>query len=216
MQIIREACVETKEDIDCAQKGGADRIELCAALELGGLTPSVEITEYALSKNLKIAAMIRLRSDFSASSQDIETMRGQIRNFQSIFSGRGIEAFVFGFLTSGKEIDFSAVKLLLGEIEKRNAVFHMAFDEIPDSKQFSSIDTLAELGFSRILTKGGTGKALNNIERLRALNDYARGKITILCGGGVTDENYAELSAKTGITQFHGRKLAVKRETGKE
>jgi copper homeostasis protein len=206
VNIIREACVETREEINRAASGGADRIELCARLELGGLTPSFEMLEYALSKNLSVAAMIRLKEGFSTNSKDLELMQSAIRAFQKT----EVEGFVFGFLTEDRKIDFSALKTLLAESGKKSAVFHMAFDEISESEQFAAIDALSELGFARVLTKGGSGKALDNVERLKALHEYAEGKITILCGGGVTDENYKELALKTGITQFHGRKLALK------
>jgi copper homeostasis protein len=201
--IIRETCVESREEIDTAARGGAQRIELCSCLELGGLTPPLDLADYAISKNLEVAAMIRTNGTFAASAGELEKMKSET----GIFRESGVKALVLGFLTGNGEIDFAAIKSLIALAGDKQLVFHMAFDEIPAEKQMPAIDALAELGFARILTKGGRGKAINNIERLKTLNEYAAGKITILCGGGVTDGNYMELAGKTSITQFHGRKL---------
>jgi copper homeostasis protein len=204
-RLIREACVETRAEIDAASSAGADRIELCSRLDLGGLTPKPEMVEYALSKNLSVAAMIRLRDGFSVTQDELPLLAAMIHDF----AGLSIGGFVFGFLTEDGHPDVDALAPLVLASGKKEKVFHMAFDEIAQEKQFDAIDTLSALGFTRILTKGGTGKAALNIDRLMRLARYAEGKIAILCGGGVTDANYEEIARKTGIKQFHGRKLAM-------
>jgi copper homeostasis protein len=204
-KIIREACVETQDEIDGASRGGADRIELCAHLEVGGLTPERSMVEYALAKNLSIAAMIRLHDGFYAAPDELALLAAQMRELEPM----PITALVFGFLTKDKRLDIPALTYLLSQTQTKEKVFHMAFDEIAPSEQLSAIDALRELGFTRILTKGGAGKALDNLDRLTELAAYSQGKIELLCGGGVTDENYEEIARKTGIKQFHGRKLAV-------
>jgi copper homeostasis protein len=205
-KLIRETCVESEEEIDIAKKGGADRIELCANLEIGGTSPAPSIADYAISRNLEVAVMIRVREGFLAVAEDIEIMKNQIR----VFNETRIKAFVFGFLNKDGEIDFPAMKSLIEEVKGKELVFHMAFDELGEKQQFAAINSLSELGFARILTKGGKRKATNNVKNLKALREYAEDKIVILCGGGVTDNNYEDLAFKTGITQFHGRKLGLR------
>ncbi|MDR2864577.1 MAG: hypothetical protein LBV68_03085 [Spirochaetaceae bacterium] len=232
-QILREACVETQAEIDAAAFAGADRIELCSRLDIGGLTPPLEMAEYALSKKLNVAVMIREAEGFSV-SDGIARLKAQM----NAFCDTGIDAFVFGFLTLPKpcalseenaalnvsgeykktsgstqsvKIDIDAVSELCAAAGGRETVFHMAFDELAQDAHFDAIDTLVRLGFTRVLTKGGHGKAEDNIAQLKRLNDYAASKpgFSILCGGGVTDGNYLTIAAKTGIRQFHGRRLAI-------
>jgi copper homeostasis protein len=84
----------------------------------------------------------------------------------------------------------------------------MAFDNVVDWKQ--AIDDLVSCGVTRILTKGGIiGPATNNLCHLKEINDYAKGKIQIICGGSVTHSNYKKINKETQITIFHGRKLCL-------
>ncbi|MDR0557660.1 MAG: copper homeostasis protein CutC [Treponema sp.] len=212
MGVIREACVETRGDIDGAARGGADRIELCSRLDIGGLTPPPEMVEYARAQKLNVAAMIRRREGFSAGREEWEGLKEDIR----AMIHAGADGLVFGYV-SGGGLDLETLNTLLLEVHageaqdgKRELVFHMAFDELSETAQFAAVDTLAALGFARILTKGGAGRAEDNIDRLKRLNACAQGKITILCGGGVTDGNYERIAKETGVTQFHGRKLAIR------
>ena len=208
--LIREACVGTYADIDDAARNNADRIELCSRLDIGGLTPAAAMVEYALSKGIRVAAMIRRREGFSIGEGDMERLKEDIR----AMIRAGADGLVFGYL-AGDGLDFDALNGLLEETHaqearygKKEKGFHMAFDGLSEAGQFAAIDALSALGFDRILTKGGKGRAEDNIDRLKRLNDYARGKIILLCGGGVTDANYERIARQTGITQFHGRKLA--------
>jgi copper homeostasis protein len=208
---IRESCVETRGEIDGAVRGNADRIELCSRLDLGGLTPPVEMVEYARAQKLNVAAMVRRRAGFIAAPEDHDGLKEDIR---AMFRA-GADGLVFGYVSADGP-DLETLNALLAEVHseearygKKELVFHMAFDELSEKGQIAAIDTLATLGFTRILTKGGPGRAEDNIVRLKRLNDHAHGKITILCGGGVTDDNYKRIATETGITQFHGRRLAV-------
>jgi copper homeostasis protein len=216
---IREACVETRAEIDGAVRGRADRIELCSRLDLGGFTPSVEMVEYARGQKLNVAAMARRSEGFIIGSEDWDELKEDIR---AMFRA-GADGLVFGcvseyvFYASKKRengLDFETLGMFLREIHaleahygKKELVFHMAFDELSEAGQLAAIDTLAGLGFARILTKGGPGRAEDNLARLKRLNDHARGRITILCGGSVTKDNYKRIAKETGITQFHGRRL---------
>jgi copper homeostasis protein len=200
--IIKEACVETKQEIDLAFEKKMDRIELCSHLEVGGLTPSVEMLEYAINKKLNVIAMIRVNDNFQASADEVLQMKKQINTFCST----KVKGFAFGILTADNKIDIKAIQELIKACGDKEKVFHMAFDSLTQDK-LKSIDELAELGINRILTKGGQGKAIDNVDSLKAIYEYSKNKIEILAGGSVTNENYLEISAKTGIQLFHGRKL---------
>ncbi|GMO38821.1 MAG: copper homeostasis protein CutC [Termitinemataceae bacterium] len=204
-QILREACVETKEEIDAAVHSGADRIELCSRLDVGGFTPLPQAVEYALAQKLNVAIMIRATEDFNIHG-NITLLKTQMNDFGKT----GISGFVFGFLTKDGKIDAGVVRELCLAAGSKEKIFHMAFDELTQNEQLDAIDMLAEMGFTRILTKGGIHSAEDNIEHLKHLNEraLANGKISILCGGSVTDANYRTIAEQTGIRQFHGRKLA--------
>ena len=214
MNFILESCVETRAEIDSAARGGAARIELCSRLDIGGLTPAVAMVRYARSQGLPTAAMIRRRAGFFAARADIPALKADIRQM----AAAGVSGLVFGYLcgpAQSPRLDIPTLAALVkeagrcaGRFGTKELVFHMAFDELPEAAQFPAIDTLAAFGFTRILTKGGrTGPAEANIDRLKALAGYARGKLTILCGGSVTDDNYLKIAA-AGLTEFHGRRLA--------
>jgi copper homeostasis protein len=208
-RIIREACVETRAEIDAAIRGGADRIELCSRLDVGGFTPEVGLLAYAVERGMAVAAMVRRAAGFSADDEDLSVLQADIR---AMIAG-GAQALVFGYIRGNpSRLDMPVLEALAAGLAKANPVpepvFHMAFDALPPDAHFAAIDTLAGMGFTRILTKGGEGKAEENLVHLKALNDYARGKITLLCGGSVTDANYLDIAEFTGISEFHGRKLA--------
>ncbi|MDR2521236.1 MAG: copper homeostasis protein CutC [Spirochaetaceae bacterium] len=225
MDFVKEACVETREAIAAAASGGAHRVELCSRLDLGGLTPPPDLVRYAREKNLAAAAMVRRRADFLAGTQ---AERAALAADAVLMLESGADALVMGFLDGGGLPDFAALDEITAaasaalaasaaragggapECSVPEFVFHMAFDAIPAAAQFAALDALALRGFCRILTSGGpSGKALDNTARLKALHDYAAGRITILCGGGVTDGNYREIARRTGIREFHGRRLGL-------
>jgi copper homeostasis protein len=112
---------------------------------------------------------------------------------------------VFGFIKKGK-IDQRAIKTLLKVTGNKETVFHMAFDELLDQQK--GIDILVNLGITRILTKGGHGTAMENLDKLKSLHEYANGRIQLIAGGSVNDDNYQTIAQTTGIKYFHGRKLA--------
>ncbi|MDR0545962.1 MAG: hypothetical protein LBG49_03535 [Mycoplasmataceae bacterium] len=204
MKLIKEACVETKEEIDNAIKHHTDQIELCSRLDLSGLTPSVELAAYAASKCKRVFVMIRRENNFTINFFMMQKLKRDMKSFANI----DVAGYVFGFLTKDNKINEKAVRTLVKLANGKETVFHMAFDELVDQK--AGIDTLVSLGVTRILTKGGNGKACDNIDTLKQLRKYANNRIQIIAGGSVTDDNCNELAQATGINFFHGRKLAYK------
>ena len=203
MDILKEACVGSFQEARSADKLGADRIELCDNLAVGGTTPSFGTIKMAKeSLRAPIFPIIRPRGgDFIFNQEEIQIMETDIEACWSL----NIEGVVIGVLNPDRTINESAVKRLVEKAKTMNISFHMAFDEIEDKK--AAIDKLIELGISRVLTKGGPGRAIDNMVALKELIDYADGRIHILAGGSVTRENYMDIVKATGVREVHGTKI---------
>ena len=204
MKIIREACVETKKEIDAAYAKKAERIELCSQLDKGGYTPTKTLVDYSLRKpKNNVIIMIRRKCDnYVTNKSDMKKLISDIKKYKDT----KIKGFVFGLLTKDNKVDVNNMKELMKYVGKKYVVFHMAFDLIKDKEE--AINQLTELGVKRILTKGGNDIAINNIKSLNKLKKLAEDKIELVVGGKVSDENYLQINKLTKIDQFHGRKLA--------
>ncbi len=203
MEIIKEACVGNYLEAKKAYERGARRIELCDNLKEGGTTPSYGTILWAKETlNLGINVMIRPRGgSFVYTETEIMIMEKDIEICREI----GVDAVVIGPLTEDKQIDEAAVKRLVKKAGDLSVTFHMAFDEIVEKKE--ALERLIALGIDRVLTKGGPGSALDNRQTLKALVDYARDRIVILAGGGITKDNYGEVVKATGVQEVHGTKI---------
>jgi len=203
LDIIREACVGNYKEAKRAYELGADRIELCDNLMEGGTTPSYgTILQAKKNLNFNISVIIRPRGgNFVYTEEEISIMEKDIE----LCKKTEVDGVVFGVLTEDNKIDEEKNKRLIEKAEGLDITFHMAFDEIENSEE--AIDTLVRLGVSRILTKGGKDKAINNLDKLKELVECAGDDITILAGGGVTKDNYMEIINKTGIKEVHGSKI---------
>jgi copper homeostasis protein len=183
MPYIKEAVVETIEEIDNAIKHNPQRIELCSRLDVGGLTPSVELTNYCLSKNIETVIMMRNRPDFFTSFFSTLRLICSIKKFNRT----NIKGYVMGVINRDNTIDIKTMAKLIKAAQGKDVIFHMAFDLIENKEQ--AISQLVALGVKRILTKGGSNKAVNNIEQLKNIRKLAAGRIEIIVGGGVDDDN---------------------------
>lgn len=215
MTTIVEICVDSLEDAVAAAEGGADRLELCARLDLEGLTPPVDVVRrVARAVRIPVLAMVRPRpGDYFHTSVELETMERQADGLLDA----GAEGLVFGALrratgASGTsiggmreviEIDDAACRRLLARHRGCPAVFHRAFDQIADP--LPALDRLADLGFTRVLTSGGHDCAASayGIDALARLIRHAAGRIEILPGGGIRAENVRELVRGAGCNQVH-------------
>lgn len=187
------------EDCKIAGASGADRIELCAALELGGLTPSLGMIEESLAVcNIPIVVMIRPRAGgfFYTESEFTACLRDAQHALEA-----GAAGIVFGFLTESGELDAVRTKAMIQLADGKETVMHGAFDVIFD--QLAAMDTLIELGLTRILTSGGAPTAMEGAERLRNLHKNARGQIQLLPRGGLTASDIPAFHAVTDFTDFH-------------
>jgi copper homeostasis protein len=204
--LIKESVVENKQEIDLAIACNTNRLELCGDLSVGGLTPSDELIDYCLSKNIPTLIMIRpIEDQFMPNKQTFKIMKQQIKKYRKL----PLIGFVFGILKKDNHIDIKRISKLRRLSKDKQTVFHMGFDKI-DNK-FEAIDQLAQIGITRILTKGGELPAMNNLETLKKIIDYSQNKIEIVIGGKVTDDNFEQIASMTGATQFHGRQLGIKK-----
>jgi copper homeostasis protein len=195
-----EVCVETVEDAATAEAGGADRLELCAALDLGGLTPSVGLyQEMAAAVALPTWVMIRPRpGDFVYSASDVGVMARDIEVFRRLKPA----GFVFGVLTPDGSVNREAARLLIEGCGELPAVFHRAFDRVASIPV--ALEALIDLGFRRILTSGGEPTAREGARAIARVRAHAAGRIEVLPCGRVRADHIAELVKATGCDQVHG------------
>lgn len=196
--LVEIVCCSADDCVE-AEAGGANRIELCAALSEGGLTPSIGVFEQARSVcALPSMVMIRPRGGgFCYSDNEFDTMRRDIDELVE----RGADGLVFMILNEDGSIDLDRVRSLANHAKGQNLVCHRAFDVTPDP--FESIDILVELGFSRILTSGHQGTALEGAQTIRKMLEYANNRIEILPGGGIRPNNSVQVIETTGANQIH-------------
>jgi copper homeostasis protein len=200
-EILIEAAVDSVEAAVAAVEAGAGRIELCADLDVGGLTPSAELmAEVRRRVEVPVFPMIRVRAgSFVYTAEAMEVMRGQLREM----AGLGADGFVFGALTADLRVDQTATAEIVKEAGEFPVTFHRAFDRTPDLA--SSLEALMGLGVARVLTSGGKERAAQGMSALAGLVRQADGRIGILAGGGVSWTNICEVVEVTGVAEVHAR-----------
>lgn len=194
-----EICVDSLESALVAGTGGADRLELCSALNTGGLTPSLGFLRAVRSRvSAAIHVMIRPRTgDFCYSADEVAMMRDDI-DLARQFGANGI---VLGLLKEDGRIDDERTRDLVHWAKPMQVTFHRAFDLVPDLH--IALETLVETGVQRVLTSGGARTALEGQRCLANLVRLAEGRIDVMLGGGVRPENVGELARNTGAREFH-------------
>ncbi|MDX7949665.1 copper homeostasis protein CutC [Lichenihabitans sp. Uapishka_5] len=193
-----EICVDTAEGLAAAIRGGADRIELCADLGVGGLTPSPGLMASARAAPIPVYAMIRPRAgDFIYGTADIAVMLGDIAAARQA----GLAGVVLGASRADRSVDIDTLGTLCRAAAGLGRTLHRAFDLTPDLDV--ALDAAIELGFERILTSGGATDAAAGRDRLAALVARAGSRITIMAGGGVTPATVGALLQETGVGEVH-------------
>ncbi len=197
--VLVEICVESVESALAAFRGGADRVELCADLGSGGTTPSagtIALTVGALE--IPVHVLIRARAgNFLASELELQVMRYDIATAKAA----GATGVVFGLLHAEGSVDHKLMRALIEEARPMSVTFHRAFDSVADP--FASLETLIDLGVDRVLTSGGSSRATEGLDRLARLVDQSAGRIIILAGGGVSEQNLKEIVDQTGVREVH-------------
>lgn len=198
MRATLEVCVDTLEGVEACVEGGADRIELCAALPLGGLTPSYGLMRAAAKCGVPAYAMIRPRQgDFCFSMREIALMRDDIAAAQEA----GLAGVVFGAAAVDGVLDKEALEILSEASAGMGRTLHRVIDTVED--RLVAIDLAVALGFERILTSGGAPSVLEGQDALAAMRAHAGDRIEIMAGSGLTPENLGEIARSTRIRSFH-------------
>ena len=199
--MIKEACVESFEKALEAQSNGANRIELCENLAVGGTTPSYGTVKICLEKlNIPIFPMIRARGgNFVYSKDEIKIMKEDIKIFKEL----GVKGVVLGCLTSDNKIDLELTKELVDLAYPMEVTFHKAIDEILNPLDY--IDDLVNIGIKRILTSGGEATALEGKDLINEMIKKSNGRLKIVVAGKVTKENLNRLSNLISADEFHGK-----------
>ena len=194
-----EVCVESVESALAAVEGGADRLELCADLIIGGTTPSPALFR-AIRKRTDIPMHVMIRprfGDFCYTDSELEIMKDQIEEFRRL----GAEGIVLGILKPDGSLDTENMAKLLASAQGMKVTLHRCFDMCRDPEK--TLEDAVKLGVSIILTSGQKDHCIDGIELLQTLQERAKGRIVIQAGSGVEAGNICELYEKTGICAFH-------------
>ena len=196
---VLECCVDSVESAINAAKGGADRLELCSNLVIGGTTPDVALVEEIRKyTDIRIHALIRPRfGDFCYSKHEIAVMKSQIRGLKQA----GVEGVVIGVLDEDGHLNQPVMKELIQEAEGLSITLHRAFDMC--CEPFEALETAIALGVDTILTSGQKQSAWDGRELLAKLQEQAAGRIAIMAGAGIGAKTIARLLPVTGITTYH-------------
>ena len=195
-----EVCTASIRSVQAAVAGGAKRIELCSALSVGGLTPSLGLLREVrtLYPELRIHVLIRPREgDFVYSEEELRVME---RDIEAVLPYA--DSIVSGAMTSAGDVDEVATRRLLERSQGVDFTFHRAFDQ--SQSPLDSLETIRALGCTRILTSGTKDTAEAGIPIIRQLVEHAAGAIMILPGGGVTASNIKRILTETGAREVHG------------
>ena len=202
--MIKEACVETFEQAMLAEKKGANRIELCSELSVGGLTPAAKLMKKTCSV-LKIPVMVMIRpraGNFHYSEEEISQMKQEI----DLAKKAGAAGVVFGLLTSKNQIDIENTRILADYATPLPVTFHKAIDELENPAD--GVPVLKNIrGITRILTSGGKATADEGAEVIRKMREAAGENLTIVAAGKITDKNVNQIQQLTQVSEFHGKQI---------
>ncbi len=204
MKLFREVCCPTIEAVSKAVAAGADRIELCERLEVGGVTPSESLIKDALSiaGSVPVNVLVRPREgNFVYSEEEAGDMLESIRRCKAL----GVNGVVIGALLPDGSVDMALMRQLVAAARPLSITFHRAFDECRDP--FEALEDIISLGIERLLTSGHRADAWEGRFILKELVGRAAGRIVIMPGCGITPANLPELAAITGATEFHGSRI---------
>ena len=195
-----EICANGVESCLAAQEGGADRVELCAGIPEGGTTPSygeIKVARRVLTTT-RLHVIIRPRGgDFLYTDLEVERMAEDIAVCRQL----GVDGVVFGCLNADGTFDLEKNRYLIECSRGMSVTCHRAFDRAVNPEQ--ALEDVIALGFDRILTSGQQPKAEQGIDLLARLNRQADGRIILMAGSGVTEQNIRRIREATGLNEFH-------------
>lgn len=197
-KVIIECCANSVQSAINGQAGGAERVELCANLELGGTTPSAASICMAREVlEVDLFVLIRPRSgNFCYSDLEMEEIIQDIEFCKQL----GCEGVVIGALTEDGNIDLENTKQMVQAASPMEVTFHRAFDQVSDSKK--ALQQLIDCGCDRVLTSGSKDTVKEGLEVLKELTEQAQDKIRIMPGGGLDIVSALQLYS-LGVREFH-------------
>lgn len=195
--MLIEICVDSADGLAAAVAGGADRIELCAALALGGTTPSAGQMRQAAGCGVPVYAIIRPRAgDFVFSADELAVMRADVAAAREV----GLAGVVLGASLPDGRLDGATLRALVSEAAGLGLTLHRAFDLVPDLAE--AVELAAGLGFERILTSGRAPQAEAGLADLAETIRLAAGRLSVMPGSGVSAANAARFAA-LGVSELH-------------
>lgn len=208
MNQLEIACFNVESAV-IAQENGADRVELCASIEVGGTTPDFEITKKIKELiNIDLNVMIRPRGgNFVYSDAEFNQMKLEVIEFKKL----NVNGFVFGILNEDNSINIIQNTELVNLAKPFPCTFHRAFDEV--SNVFQSLEEIIECGFKTILTSGQMPNVVEGVNRIAELVLKAKKRITIMPGGGLRSSNIIFIQEKAKATFYHSSAITNGTET---
>ena len=194
-----EICVESVESAIAAERGGAQRVELCSDLLEGGITPSAGLIA-SVRRHISIGLWVMIRprgGDFCYTDLEFEVMQEEIRHARTL----GADGIVLGLLDHDACIDVSRTRQLVDLAGQLPVTFHRAIDMTPDLP--AALEEVIAAGANRILTSGGAPDATSGISQIARMVEIAKGRIVIMPGGGVSPETVEAIAKGTGAAEFH-------------
>jgi copper homeostasis protein len=202
-----EICIDDVDGIRIADDEGVDRVELCTGLIEGGTTPSIGTVGLVAHRAGRAGVNVLIRQrpgDFVYDADEAEAMLRDIAAVRRVADAAVVPiGFVIGALEPSGRIDTELTRRLLDACGAASVTFHRAFDQTPD--RMRALDTLVELGVTRVLTSGGASSARAGVAELAALVERAGREIVVMAGGGIRPHNVAQIVAATGVPEVHLR-----------
>ncbi|GAA4442786.1 copper homeostasis protein CutC [Pontibacter saemangeumensis] len=198
-ELALEICIDSVASALAAERGGAQRVELCDYLVGGGTTPSAGMIA-VVRRHIQISLHVLIRprrGDFLYSEEEFEVMKRDIAVCREL----GADGVVIGMLKADGTIDMDRTRELIALAQPLSVTFHRAFDLTPDP--YKALDDLLQLEVQRLLTSGQQETALQGVDLIRELQERAKGKLIIMPGSGVNPGNVREIIARTGVNEVH-------------
>jgi copper homeostasis protein len=198
-EVIVEVCVDSLDSALAAERGGAQRVELCSGLMEGGVTPSAGLIA-TIRQRISIAlhVMIRPRAgDFCYTPDEFSVMQRDVLMAKQLVA----DGVVFGILDLDGNVDLPKMRQLVELARPLKTTYHRAFDMSADLRR--SLEQVIETGADRILTSGGKPTAVEGAESLRNLVELANGRVIVMACGGIDADNLRAVIEKTGVREVH-------------
>lgn len=203
--MLLEICAYSLASCTTAARAGAGRVELCAGPEVGGTTPPQDRVIAALERGIPVFPMVRPRGgDFLYNEEELEHIRRAIRLCREL----GCPGIVTGMHLRDGRLDGALMRRMVDLAGPMEVTCHKVFDGVPDARE--ALEVLVDAGCTRVLTSGLAADAVTGGAVLRGLVDQARGRITVMPGGGVRSMNIAQLVRTTGAVEFHSSAITLR------